>query len=119
MYESKMCILPLAGDDPTPRSFCQTPQSTPVGTTIYRSIQATDKDAGVNGLVEYFIVEGSQNISDISPNTLTAADGFGVFAIAYPHQGQVTVVKTLDYERTQRYYLTIVASRLLLLPQTP
>uniref|UniRef100_A0AAG5CSC6 Cadherin domain-containing protein n=1 Tax=Anopheles atroparvus TaxID=41427 RepID=A0AAG5CSC6_ANOAO len=86
------------------------PESTPVGTTIYRSIQATDKDAGVNGLVEYFIVEGSQNISDISPNTLTAADGFGVFAIAYPHQGQVTVVKTLDYERTQRYYLTIVAS---------
>uniref|UniRef100_A0A182XM03 Cadherin domain-containing protein n=1 Tax=Anopheles quadriannulatus TaxID=34691 RepID=A0A182XM03_ANOQN len=84
--------------------------STPVGTTIFRSIQATDKDAGVNGLVEYFIVEGSQNISDISPNTLTAADGFGVFAIAYPHQGQVTVVKTLDYERTQRYYLTIVAS---------
>uniref|UniRef100_A0A182PEL1 Cadherin domain-containing protein n=1 Tax=Anopheles epiroticus TaxID=199890 RepID=A0A182PEL1_9DIPT len=63
--------------------------STPVGTTIFRSIQATDKDAGVNGLVEYFIVEGSQNISDISPNTLTAADGFGVFAIAYPHQGQV------------------------------
>uniref|UniRef100_A0A182W2N1 Cadherin domain-containing protein n=1 Tax=Anopheles minimus TaxID=112268 RepID=A0A182W2N1_9DIPT len=62
--------------------------STPVGTTIFRSIQATDKDAGVNGLVEYFIVEGSQNISDISPNTLTAADGFGVFAIAYPHQGQ-------------------------------
>ena len=67
-------------------------QSTPVGTTIFRSIQATDKDAGVNGLVEYFIVEGSQNISDISPNTLTAADGFGVFAIAYPHQGQVSVV---------------------------
>ncbi|XP_053680241.1 cadherin-99C [Anopheles nili] len=86
------------------------PESTPVGTTIFRSIQASDKDAGVNGLVEYFIVEGSQNISDISPNTLTAADGFGVFAIAYPHQGQVTVVKTLDYERTQRYYLTIVAS---------
>ncbi|XP_053661201.1 cadherin-99C [Anopheles marshallii] len=86
------------------------PESTPVGTTIFRSIQATDKDAGINGLVEYFIVEGSQNISDISPNTLTAADGFGVFAIAYPHQGQVTVVKTLDYERTQRYYLTIVAS---------
>uniref|UniRef100_A0A182FQ12 Uncharacterized protein n=1 Tax=Anopheles albimanus TaxID=7167 RepID=A0A182FQ12_ANOAL len=86
------------------------PLSTPVGTTIFRSIQATDKDAGVNGLIEYFIVEGAQNVSDISPNTLTAADGHGVFAIAYPHQGQVTVVKTLDYERTQRYYLTIVAS---------
>ncbi|EDS43937.1 cadherin [Culex quinquefasciatus] len=63
--------------------------STPVGTTIFRNVQAQDKDAGVNGLVEYFVVEGSQqNISDISPNTLTAADGYGVFAIAYPHQGQ-------------------------------
>ncbi|XP_055588402.1 cadherin-99C isoform X2 [Uranotaenia lowii] len=87
------------------------PESTPVGTTIFRNLQAQDKDAGVNGLVEYFVVEGSQqNISDISPNTLTAADGYGVFAIAYPHQGQVTVVKTLDYERIQRYYLTVVAS---------
>ncbi|XP_055624574.1 cadherin-99C isoform X2 [Toxorhynchites rutilus septentrionalis] len=87
------------------------PESTPVGTTIFKNIQALDKDAGVNGLVEYFVVEGSQqNISDISPNTLTAADGYGVFAIAYPHQGQVTVVKTLDYERIQRYYLTVVAS---------
>nr|XP_029722765.1 cadherin-99C isoform X2 [Aedes albopictus] len=87
------------------------PESTPVGTTIFKNVLAQDKDAGVNGLVEYFVIEGSQqNISDISPNTLTAADGYGVFAIAYPHQGQVTVVKTLDYERIQRYYLTIVAS---------
>ncbi|KAL1378598.1 hypothetical protein pipiens_020295, partial [Culex pipiens pipiens] len=69
--------------------FCLACTSTPVGTTIFRNVQAQDKDAGVNGLVEYFVVEGSQqNISDISPNTLTAADGYGVFAIAYPHQGQ-------------------------------
>lgn len=63
-------------------------QSTPVGTTIFRNIQAQDQDAGVNGLVEYFLVEGSQNIS--VPDTLTAADGYGVFAISYPHQGQVS-----------------------------
>ncbi|XP_052863564.1 cadherin-99C [Anopheles cruzii] len=109
-------IVRVSDVNDNPPMFINTPyetsvaESTPVGTTIFRSIQATDKDAGVNGLIEYFIVEGSQNISDISPNTLTAADGHGVFAIAYPHQGQVTVVKTLDYERTQRYYLTIVAS---------
>ena len=64
-------------------------QSTPVGTTIFRNIQAQDKDAGVNGLVEYFLVEGLKNVSDITPDTLTAADGFGTFAISYPHQGQV------------------------------
>ncbi|XP_063705684.1 cadherin-99C [Culicoides brevitarsis] len=84
------------------------PESTPIGTTIFRNIQAQDQDAGVNGLVEYFLIEGTQNIS--MPDTLTAADGYGVFAISYPHQGQVTVVKTLDYERIQRYYLTVVAS---------
>uniref|UniRef100_A0A336LX47 CSON004492 protein n=1 Tax=Culicoides sonorensis TaxID=179676 RepID=A0A336LX47_CULSO len=84
------------------------PESTPVGTTIFRNILAQDQDAGVNGLVEYFLVEGPQNIS--VPDTLTAADGYGIFAISYPHQGQVTVVKTLDYERIQRYYLTVVAS---------
>ncbi|XP_075146442.1 cadherin 99C [Haematobia irritans] len=84
------------------------PESTPVGTTIFRNIQALDKDAGVNGLVEYFIVEGSTNITE--DETMTIADGYGTFAISFPHQGQVTVAKTLDYERIQRYYLTIVAS---------
>lgn len=65
-------------------------------------------DAGVNGLVEYFIVEGAHNNS--TDNQLTSADGYGTFAISFPHQGQVTVVKNLDYERIQRYYLTIVAT---------
>uniref|UniRef100_A0A1A9X190 Cadherin domain-containing protein n=1 Tax=Glossina brevipalpis TaxID=37001 RepID=A0A1A9X190_9MUSC len=121
-------------------------RSTPVGTTIFRNIQALDKDAGVNGLVEYFIVEGSTNTTE--DEKMTIADGYGTFAISFPHQGQsdaemlvgydmhydflkysvqvliplglvlkgfsrfdkVTVVKTLDYEKIQRYYLTIVAS---------
>lgn len=65
-------------------------QSTPVGTTIYKNILAQDQDAGVNGLVEYFLMEGSQNISSEIADKLTVADGFGVFAISYPHQGQVS-----------------------------
>ncbi|XP_064535573.1 cadherin-99C [Drosophila montana] len=84
------------------------PESTPLGTTVYRNIQALDKDAGVNGLVEYFIVKG--NINTTEDDKLTSADGFGTFAISFPHQGQVTVAKTLDYEKIQRFYLTIVAS---------
>ncbi|XP_050317816.1 cadherin-99C isoform X1 [Bactrocera neohumeralis] len=84
------------------------PESTPVGTTIFRHIQALDKDAGVNGLVEYFIVEGNTNTTE--DETMTIADGYGTFAISFPHQGQVTVAKTLDYEKVQRYYLTIVAA---------
>ncbi|XP_060645896.1 cadherin-99C [Drosophila nasuta] len=84
------------------------PESTPLGSTVYRNIQALDKDAGVNGLVEYFIVKGDANRTE--DEKLTSADGYGTFAISFPHQGQVTVAKTLDYEKIQRYYLTIVAS---------
>lgn len=64
-------------------------QSTPVGTTIFRNIQALDKDAGVNGLVEYFVVEGGHNNATTVGDKLTSADGYGTFAIAFPHQGQV------------------------------
>lgn len=64
-------------------------QSTPVGSTVFSDIKALDNDAGVNGLVEYFIVEGFHNITDNIPSTLKVADGFGTFAISYPHQGQV------------------------------
>nr|XP_043067788.1 cadherin-99C isoform X1 [Drosophila bipectinata] len=81
--------------------------STPVGTTIFRNIQALDKDAGVNGLVEYFIAEGHVNATD---EEKFSADGYGTFSISFPHQGQVTVAKTLDYEKIHRYYLTIIAS---------
>jgi protocadherin-15 len=57
-----------------------------VGTTIYNGIKATDIDAGVNGAVEYFVVE-----SNVSTDATTSiADGFGTFAISYPHQGHVS-----------------------------
>lgn len=63
-------------------------QSTPLGSTVYRNIQALDKDAGVNGLVEYFIVKGDTNTTE--DEKLTSADGYGTFAISFPHQGQVS-----------------------------
>lgn len=68
------------------------PQSTPVGTTIFTNIKATDIDAGVNGAVEYFIVEGDaiQNV-DSNDTTISIADGYGTFAISYPHQGHVSI----------------------------
>lgn len=63
-------------------------QNTPYGTTVFRNIHAIDKDAGVNGLVEYFVVQGEPNATD---DKLTLADGYGTFAIAFPHQGQVYI----------------------------
>ncbi|CAH0553168.1 unnamed protein product [Brassicogethes aeneus] len=86
---------------------------TPVGTTIFQNILAKDKDSGVNGLVEYSIVDGVDlDLYDegIGRNRVHSEDGYGYFAINLPHQGQVTVNRTLDFEKTQRYYVTIVAT---------
>lgn len=82
-------------------------QATPIGTTIFQGLKAVDVDAGVNGLVEYRIVEGNP-LPD--QGRVLTADGAGHFAILLPHQGQVTVARPLDYERTQRYLITIVAT---------
>ncbi|KAM3966913.1 cadherin 99C [Aphomia sociella] len=78
----------------------------PIGTTIFDGIRAVDIDAGVNGLSEYFIIPGDNKTLEAT----NAEDGYGYFAIPLPHQGQVTVNRSLDYERTQRYLVTIVAS---------
>ncbi|CAH1118837.1 unnamed protein product [Phaedon cochleariae] len=85
---------------------------TPVGTTIFQNIAAKDKDTGVNGLVEYSIVEADHLPPDegIGRQRIHSEDGYGYFAINLPHQGQVTVNRTLDFEKTQRYYVTIVAT---------
>lgn len=88
-------------------------QLTPVGTTIFQNILAKDKDAGVNGLVEYSIIEGNGYNTKYdydNGGNINSADGYGFFTINLPHQGLVTVNRTLDYEKTQRYYITIVAS---------
>ena len=89
-------------------------QLTPVGSTIFKNVVATDADAGVNGLVEYSIAPsdglGIGNSDGVGRERVTTADGYGYFSITLPHQGQVTVNRTLDYEKTQRYLVTILAS---------
>ncbi|XP_023225888.1 cadherin-99C-like, partial [Centruroides sculpturatus] len=78
---------------------CSVSELAPVGTTIFRDLSAIDKDANNNGLVEYYTVKGDG----------THHDGYRSFAINLPYQGLVTVNKSLDYESTQKYYLTIQA----------
>jgi protocadherin-15 len=89
-------------------------QLTPIGTTVFKGVKAVDADAGVNGMVEYFVVPGDgENLgitNGIGKDRVNVADGYGFFAIPLPHQGGVTVNRSLDYEKTQRYLVTIVAS---------
>ncbi|XP_012288920.1 cadherin-99C [Orussus abietinus] len=90
------------------------PELTPIGSTIFKNIVAKDADAGVNGLVEYSIAPGDGTgigyNDGVGRDRITTADGYGFFTIHLPHQGQVTVNRTLDFERTQRYLVTVLAS---------
>ncbi|XP_076053074.1 cadherin 99C [Oratosquilla oratoria] len=82
------------------------PESTSVGTTVFKGVEAHDKDSGVNGQVEYSILPGDGS----------ASDGSAFFSINLPHQGQVTVKSSLDFETTSEYQLTILASDLSIEP---
>ncbi|GIY66383.1 cadherin-99C [Caerostris darwini] len=73
---------------------------TPIGTTIFRDLSASDADSDSNGLVEY----------STAPGDSTEKDGYPYFSINLPHQGLVTVQRTLDYERSSIYYLTVLAT---------
>ncbi|XP_041364214.1 cadherin-99C-like [Gigantopelta aegis] len=61
---------------------------TPVGTTVFRSVSATDKDRVQNAVIEYTMLPGDGG----------ANDGFNKFAILTPSQGIVTISQTLDFE---------------------
>ncbi|CAH2244012.1 jg2522 [Pararge aegeria aegeria] len=97
-------LLPIAWATPGPCEV-ETGQSSII-VDIEESRGDLDSDAGVNGLAEYFIIPGDNNTLDAA----NAVDGNGYFAIPLPHQGHVTVNRSLDYERTKKYLVTIVAS---------
>ncbi|XP_074596173.1 cadherin 99C isoform X2 [Brevipalpus obovatus] len=75
-------------------------ETTPVGSIIFRELNAIDIDSGNNGLVEYHIV----------PINGDPRDGYNYFEIKMPHQGHISVRKPLDYEHISQMYLQVVAS---------
>ena len=85
------------------------PESTPVNTTVFRGLKAHDPDSNVNGQVEFRVVPADNNDIDGDEET-DDSDGYGAFEIDLPHQGLLRLTEKLDYERTKRHYVTIVAS---------
>ena len=68
------------------------PEDAQIGTTLLR-VTATDSDAGLNGVVRFFIISGDDN-ADFSMD---------------PSSGVLRVQKNLDYERVNSYTLKIQA----------
>ncbi|XP_064595075.1 cadherin-99C-like [Liolophura sinensis] len=91
-----------------PPAFVDAPYSrtvnelTPIGTTVFRRISATDKDG-----------EGNKEV-DFTFTSSVGTPGADKFAIDLPRQGFVTVSATLDFEtlyyqyQTDTYNLTIM-----------
>lgn len=92
-----------------------------MGTTIFNNIKATDIDAGVNGAVEYFVVEGAAAAINLTSdnndplNGTSIADGYGIFAISYPHQGDVSCYFFFLLAVRTHFFHTIFFSRFFLL----
>ena len=95
-------------------------QLTEVGTIIFDNLLAIDLDSGHNGLVEYSTGETLvsninsffyqfKKFSNFFPNFFKN-DAFNFFAIKMPHQGLVTLQKSLDYEKSKQHFLVVVAS---------
>ncbi|XP_041364216.1 cadherin-99C-like [Gigantopelta aegis] len=78
---------------------------TPVGTTLFRGIKATDKDYGDNKNIVFSILSGDGTLSD----------GSNKFLIGGPMSGLITINQVLDFESLSasgntNYILTIQAS---------
>ncbi|XP_036359005.1 uncharacterized protein LOC115211772 [Octopus sinensis] len=72
---------------------------TPVGTTIFKQISATDKDEGVNREIDYAIVNGPKQ------------NGVEIFYMNLPYFGYIATRAQLDYEAPiNSYVLNISAS---------
>ncbi|XP_072255080.1 protocadherin gamma-B5-like [Pyxicephalus adspersus] len=71
-------------------------ENVPVNTTIF-NVNATDKDAGTNGLITYSFTKTSGNVH---PS--------GLFSIQ-SKSGEIKISKKLDYEETMNYELSVQA----------
>lgn len=81
-------------------------QLTPVGTSV-ATVKTVDADTGVNALVEYLVIPG--NVPEEELQKGRVSDGVKHFKMKSSNSGEVTLQKGLDFEKVQKYFVTIQA----------
>ncbi|XP_050437358.1 cadherin-99C isoform X2 [Adelges cooleyi] len=83
------------------------PELTTVGTSV-ASVKTKDADSGVNALVEYAIVAGQ--VPEEERQNGGVGDGAKHFKMISSNSGQVILQRGLDFEKVQKYFVTIQAT---------
>lgn len=81
-------------------------QLTPVGTSV-ASVKTVDADTGVNALVEYLVIPG--NVPEEELKKGRVGDGVKHFKMKSSNSGEIILQKGLDFEKVQKYFVTIQA----------
>ncbi|XP_050534289.1 cadherin-99C isoform X2 [Daktulosphaira vitifoliae] len=82
------------------------PELTSVGSSV-ASVKTKDADTGVNALVEYLVVPG--NVPEEELQKGRVGDGAKYFKMKSSNSGEVILQKGLDFEKIQKYFVTIQA----------
>lgn len=82
-------------------------QLTPVGTSV-ATVKTVDADTGVNALVEYSVIPG--NVPEEELQKGRVGDGIKHFKMKSSNSGEVVLQSGLDFEKVQKYFVTIQAT---------
>lgn len=82
------------------------PELTPVGTSV-ATVKTADADTGVNALVEYLVIPG--NVPEEELQKGRVSDGVKHFKMKSSNSGEIILQKGLDFEKVQKYFVTIQA----------
>ncbi|XP_026810458.1 cadherin-99C isoform X2 [Rhopalosiphum maidis] len=83
------------------------PELTTVGASV-AAVKTVDADTGVNALVEYLVIPG--NVPEEELQKGRVSDGVKHFKMKSSNSGEIILQKGLDFEKVQKYFVTIQAT---------
>lgn len=72
------------------------------------TVKTADADTGINALVEYLVIPG--NVPEEELQKGRVGDGVKHFKMKSSNSGEITLQKGLDFEKVQKYFVTIQAT---------